>query len=291
MNLLRCVIMSLLHQSRNHQVSGIEVKLERIRRLSSTTRDFRFVRLDNQVTDYIPGQFFRFRFEDELGKFERPYSLCNFEPQSRGASHLDLVISTVESGRASKLLWQSETGLSATVTGPFGRLLVPKKLPGRLFLVATSVGIAPYMPMLMQLSEQLKGDGLQVHFLYGTRDRSEFVYGESLSSYAADHPGFHLAVCYSRDMPQDKRKFEYPGYVQERLKSLSMNPATDHVLLCGNPGMIDEIYPWLKQLGFTVRQVVREKYVFAKEAKSEAKTQLTDAQKKLIQEKMQKYQR
>ena len=41
------------------------VRLERVRQLSQTTRDFAFVRLDGQAVEYQPGQFFRFEFEDQ----------------------------------------------------------------------------------------------------------------------------------------------------------------------------------------------------------------------------------
>lgn len=270
-----------------------EVKLERIRKLSDSTRDFRFVRTDGGLTEYKPGQFFRFIFTDGSGQFERSYSLCNFDAGESGK--LDLLISTVEGGRASELLFGCEEGTRARVSGPFGRLLVPEKLPGRLFLVATSVGIAPYMPMLGQLSSALREGELELYFIYGTRDRSEFIYGDKLRQYADDHQGFHLNVCYSRELNSgagdDKfRNDEFKGYVQERLKELTMSPVTDHILLCGNPMMIDETYAWLKSEGFGVRQVIREKYVFAKRPQLKKKTGLTEEQKKLIAEKVKKYQ-
>ena len=177
---------------------GFNVRLEGSNILSATTRDFRFIRTDNKVVEFKPGQFFRFLFSDGRGEFERSYSLCNGDVDPgvdmAESSNLDLLISTVEGGRASELLFNCKQGLEAQVTGPFGRLLVPANLPRRLFLVATSVGIAPYMPMLNQLSPQLKSKGLGVHFLYGTRDEAEFVYGDQLVRFAKSHPGFELSV-------------------------------------------------------------------------------------------------
>ena len=275
-------------------MDSFEVKLTRIRPLSSTTKDFRFEPIDDRTIEFLPGQFYRFVFTDEQGEFERSYSLCNFEDEQLRERVLDLVISTVKGGRASGLLFAAEPGLRARVTGPFGRLLVPSTLPRRLFLVATSVGIAPFMPMLAQLAEPLQNNEVEVHFLYGTRDRSELVYGESLKAFTAAHSGFHLSACYSRQntgAPLDN-EIEFSGYVQDRLMSLKPDPATDHILLCGNPKMIDETYANLKALGFGVKQVVREKYVFAKDKQqaSTGKPAMTDAQKKLIAEKMKKYQ-
>tara|TARA_R110002073_G_scaffold5617_10_gene34465 strand:- start:2569 stop:3399 length:831 start_codon:yes stop_codon:yes gene_type:complete len=266
-----------------------DVELTRIRKLSPSTQDFRFQRLDGTPVGYEPGQFYRFSFADEAGEFERSYSLCNFEEDIQ-PSYLDLVISVVENGRASRLLFNSEVGLKANVTGPFGRLTLPREMPRRLFLVATSVGIAPFMPMLKALEARLLAEEVEVHFIYGTRDISEFVYGAALTEYAATHPQFHLHVCFSRDDPVALNQFR--GYVQDQLFQLGPDPESDHFLLCGNPKMIDDVYPRLKELGFSVKQVVREKYVFAKAVSkaSAAKTQpMTEEQKRLLAEKMKKY--
>jgi hypothetical protein len=54
--------------------------------------------------------------------------------------------------------------------------------------------------------------------------------------------------------------------------------------------MIDDIYPRLKALGFGVRQVVREKYVFAKDGQAVKKVEMSEEQKRLLAEKMKKYQ-
>ncbi len=261
------------------------LQLTRIRDLSESTRDFRFVREDGEALDYQPGQFYRFVFEDQDGEFERSYSLCNFEELF--GDHLDLVISKVEGGRATRLLFDCDVGLTARVTGPFGRLILPESDPGRLIMVATSVGLAPYMPILKELtSRRLK----QVVLLLGVRDRSEFIYGDLLRDYASQHEFFDLRFCISREEPQGND--EYSGYVTAQLETLDVNKESDHVLLCGNPAMVDDAWRYLKEKRFSTRQVIREKYVYARESKvqkTKSSATLTDEQKKLIAEKMKKY--
>jgi NAD(P)H-flavin reductase len=51
------------------------------------------------------------------------------------------------------------------------------------------------------------------------------------------------------------------GHVQDILMKKNPNPATDLVYLCGNPKMIDDNFELLKNLGFSVQQIVREKYL------------------------------
>ena len=54
---------------------------------------------------------------------------------------------------------------------------------------------------------------------------------------------------------------ECEGYVQARMQHLNLNPERDIVYLCGNPDMVDQALAWLKELGFPVARVRREKYL------------------------------
>lgn len=257
------------------------VRLERVRTLSESTKDFRFACAANTSLDYKPGQFYRFVFADGQGEFERSYSLCNFDELY--GQHMDLVVSEVGNGRATNLLFNCQEGLEAKVRGPFGRLTLPDEIPGRLVMVATSVGLAPYMPILKQLET---GGFPEVVLLLGVRDRSEFIYSDVLKDYAEQHDYFELRLCLSRE--KATAGYEHDGYVNAQIERLDVNPDSDHFLLCGNPEMIDDAWGYLKESGFKAKNVVREKYVFARESRSSAKA-LTAEQKQLIADKLKKY--
>jgi ferredoxin-NADP reductase len=267
------------------------VTLNQVQQLSDSTIELQFQRDDSAGFNFVPGQFYRFVFTDEVGEFERSYSLCNLSQQEAKAGSLRLVISEVDGGRATRLLFNAKQGLSARLTGPFGRLVLPSALPQRLFLVAASVGIAPYLPMLEMLAEPLSRGELQVYFMFGVRDPGEFLYASFLTGYAKKYANFHLAVCYSRQMPAAPTDHDYSGYVQLHLPV--PDPAADFYLLCGNPSMVDDCFKQLKTAGIGTRQMVREKYVFAKRPKivsgGEPSSGPSDEQKRLIAEKMLKY--
>jgi NAD(P)H-flavin reductase len=272
-------------------VQEFNLKLTRVRKLSPTTRDFRFVRVDGEPIEYLPGQFYRFVFTDSQGDFERSYSIATFGGEVGRSYEIDLVISSVVDGRATKYLFQDDleqliSEVNCSAKGPYGRLIVPEKLPQRLILVATSVGLAPYIPMLNQLDELLNNEVLEVILLLGVRSPSEFIYRDKLLQYEKEHSGFCLTVCYSREQPGNDDSRAFSGYVQDRLKQLELNSQKDHVLLCGNPHMIDDAYELLKSNGFGIRNVVREKYIFARESEKKVRPPLTEAQKKLIADKL-----
>ena len=278
----------------------MEVELIQVDWLSGSTIALRFVPLTSESVKFRPGQFFRFTFNDDLGDFERSYSLCNLDDSVNNGeistSKFDLVISKVEKGRATDLLFAASQGLVASVTGPFGRLVIPQRLPSRIILVATSVGIAPYLPMLRQLEIPLAAGEVQLTFLFGARDESEILYADFLVKYQQKYAAsVDFRVSLSRDMVVSEpsiASYVHAGYVQQQLAQLELDASKDLVMLCGNPAMVDECFDLLKHEGFGVRQVIREKYVFAKDAVAQpTRKALTDEQRKLIAEKMNKYSR
>ncbi|MBQ73707.1 MAG: hypothetical protein CMQ20_01640 [Gammaproteobacteria bacterium] len=265
------------------------VTLRKIHRLSQTTLWFRFERNDGGLVSFEPGQFFRFVFTDGAGDFERAYSPCNFAEGVANIPYLDLVISYVDGGRASQHLFNCDEGVRATAGGPFGRLVLPRKLPARLFLVATSVGIAPFMPILKALAPSLEKQELEVVLLFGARTRDDFLFHEEISAIDDKFDSFTLKMCYSREAQADSKANEINGYVTGQIAGFSPDPESDKFMLCGNPRMIDDCFGLLKELGFTAKQVVREKYVYAKKISPQKSKVLTADQKRLIAEKVNKY--
>lgn len=274
-------------------VEQFGLSLTRVRELSPSTRDFRFVRVDGSPIEYRPGQFYRFGFTDHNGYFERSYSIATLSGEVGRSYDIDLLISSVTGGRATNYLFDKDIKklvgeVKCSAKGPYGRLVVPEKLPQRLILVATSVGLAPYLPILNQLDSLLHQHSLEVVLLLGVRSPIEFIYANNLVEYERNHSRFTLTVCYSREVPLLPGKYDFSGYVQNKLAEMTLDPDQDHVLLCGNPGMIDAAYQLLKTRGFSVRNVVREKYVYARESIEVQRPSLTEAQKNLIAEKLRK---
>mgnify|MGYP003314934646 FL=1 len=263
-------------------VEHFSSRLVRIRHLSETTKEFRFLRTDERPVSYIAGQFFRFSFRDNEGVFERSYSLGNFLDASE--AEMDLVISAVPGGRASNYLFQGDLGIQAQVTGPYGRLVLPERLPKRLFLVATSAGIAPFLTML----PLLKSDNTEVVLLFGIRNRQEILYAQELTNFAREWPNFTLHVFYSQ-YQEELKPFEKNGYLTAFIASFNPHPKQDRFLICGNPLMVDDCFDKLKSLGFSGREVTREKYLFASQSKGNHKAKLSDDHKKLIADKLLKH--
>ncbi len=254
--------------------------------LSASTRLFRF-ETGGEHLPFIAGQFFRFTFTDAAGAFERSYSFSQFDPKLP-PSQFELVISAVAGGRATDLLFNAELGLSVQLKGPFGRLVLPAEDKRCLVLVATSVGVAPFLPMLQSLEAGAHPRFDSVHLLFGVRDPTEVLFQEALLRLRADAAWFDLSVYCSRayDSSMD---WQHLGYVTKGLTQLALAPQDDHVLVCGNPKMVDDVYAALRAQRFGPRSVIREKYVFAVQEKTVQGRSRSSADEALLQQKVKAY--
>lgn len=218
---------------------------------------------DGSALGYVPGQFLNLHFDTEAGGTHRSYSIAN-PPGADGL--LEIAMSPVPGGLASAALAALEPGEVVQASGPFGRFVLRDEPPCRYVLVGTGTGITPYRAMLPTLAQRL-AEGFTAHILLGVWRREELLFGADFRAFAAAHAGAEFSACYSRELPAEPEPWEQTGYVQTRFAHLGLDPERDIVYLCGNPGMIDESVEVLKAMGFTLKQLRREKYLSARPAK------------------------
>ncbi len=235
--------------------------LKSTKHLASNIRQLCFVCDDGGLINYIPGQFFKLGFDYQGNYLQRSYSIANCDEDPSDNKELLIAIAAVQEGKASQFFFHADPGCTVDVYGPYGMLLLPDTLPTRLILVATGTGVAPFRSMLPQLAKELVITNTSVHLLFGTRNHQELIYADDFRRFADVHTTFHFKACLSREVAQQSD--EIHGHVQDALKLLQPNSATDHLMLCGNPNMVETLFTDLRQQGFGVKQVRQEKYVFA----------------------------
>ncbi|NVJ68352.1 MAG: oxidoreductase [Gammaproteobacteria bacterium] len=223
-------------------------------------RKLKFKFIEPATFSYRPGQFVSFVLEHEEKPLKRSYSIANLEqPDEDGmvtTDYLEIVISYVDGGRATKIFFAAQAGDKFEISGPVGLLVLGSELPQRVFLIGTGTGMAPYRSMLNQLP-QLKQH--EFHILFGAQKAQDLFYQDDFQQ-AKQHDNIQYHACLSREQLDEC----HHGYVQSKLEQLAPNPETDLVYLCGNPNMVDDVFSMLKELEFGVKQVKREKYVFSK---------------------------
>ncbi|WP_058368357.1 ferredoxin--NADP reductase [Psychrobacter sp. ENNN9_III] len=151
-------------------------------------------------------------------------------------------------------------------TMPFGFLTLAryqKPLPEDLWLLATGTGLAPFLSMLQDL--QTWQDYEHIVLAYSARSKEELAYVEQIKQLQddfgtlVDNPARLIFVPIVTREPME-------GALSERLPQLLLNGELEkragikldndsaHVMLCGNPEMVEDTKETLKELGFVMNR-------------------------------------
>lgn len=231
--------------------------------LASSVRHLAFERVDGQPLTFLPGQFLQVHFHyDDGTATKRSYSVGTIGDGSSPVQRIEIAVSYVEGGAATKLLGELPIGGEIDASGPYGRFcLQDADTHPRYLLLATGTGVTPYRAMLPQIEKLLAGGDREVVLLYGARNETELLYGEEFEAFAQSHPGFLFHGCLSREARTTPRATDRSGHVQHVLAELGPHADRDIAYLCGNPNMVDAAFAVLQEFGLPVKQIRREKYI------------------------------
>ncbi len=232
--------------------------------LAPTVRHMAFERADGAPFVFTPGQFIQIHFTYDDGKpTKRSYSVGTAGDGSGKVQRLEIAVSYVEGGAATRLLGGMPHGGTVEASGPYGRFCLDDSDSNRRYLlIATGTGITPYRAMLPVIERLIRERGRRFALLYGARTERELLYGEEFEAFAHRHPdAFVFHPCFSRGARATPRPNDRRGHVQDVLPELQPDPEHDIAYLCGNPDMIDANFTLLKELGLPIKHIRREKYV------------------------------
>ena len=132
-------------------------------------------------------------------------------------------------------------------------------LPQDLWLLATGTGLAPFLSMLQDFATWQNYQ--QIHLVYSVRTVSELAYVDRIQEIAASfgegHTGFKFVPVITRD-PNAVLHERLPVLIEngelEKAVGYSLNPESSHVMLCGNPQMVEDTKEALKRRGLTMNR-------------------------------------
>jgi ferredoxin-NADP reductase len=233
------------------------------RMLAPTVRHLVFERVDGQPLAFIPGQFLQIHFHyDDGTATKRSYSVATVGDGHSPVQRIEIAVSYVDGGAATKLLSGLQLGGTIEASGPYGRFcLQDADTHPRYLLLATGTGVTPYRAMLPQFEKLLAQGNREVVLLYGARNETELLYGEEFEAFAQTHPGFTFHGCLSRQPRAVPRSSDRNGHVQSVLAELAPHAGRDIAYLCGNPNMVDAAFNALKEFALPIPQIRREKYI------------------------------
>jgi ferredoxin-NADP reductase len=239
------------------------LRLADSRMLAPSVRHLVFERADGQPLAFIPGQFLQIHFHyDDGTATKRSYSVASVGDGGSPVQRIEIAVSYVDGGAATKLLSGLQLGETIDASGPYGRFcLQDTDTHPRYLLLATGTGVTPYRAMLPQFEMLLAQGQREVVLLYGARNETELLYGEEFEAFAQANPGFTFHGCLSRQPRAVPRPGDRQGHVQSVLAELAPSAQRDIAYLCGNPNMVDAAFNALKEFGLPIPQIRREKYI------------------------------
>jgi len=151
-------------------------------------------------------------------------------------------------------------------TMPFGFLTLAryqKPLPKDLWLLATGTGLAPFLSMLQDLKTW--EDYEHIVLAYSARSTEELAYMDKIESLQedfgslVDNPAKLIFIPIVTREPVEGAlterlpKLLLDGALQERA-GIDLDVDSTHVMLCGNPEMVEDTKETLKSLGLVMNR-------------------------------------
>lgn len=240
-------------------INTFSITLETSFMLSSKAKHFIFRCNPNLAFHYLPGQFITLHIIHNEKPLRRSYSIANVPTQN---NTIEIAAGYIEGGPGTEMLYKLKPGDILQASGPYGRLTLKNTIPKRYIFVATSTGITPYRSMMAELIQRMEmNPKLQIAILQGVQLRQEILYLDEFTALAKQYPQVSFYACLSREDQNTISTGEFSGYVQNLFPQLNLNPDEDLIYLCGNPAMIDDAFHKLKEKGFAMQQIIREKYI------------------------------
>lgn len=145
---------------------------------------------------------------------------------------------------------------------PYGYLTLARyqqPLPHDLWLLATGTGLAPFLSMLQDFDTWSKYQ--KINLVYSVRTAAELAYVDRIQeiaeTFGEGHNGFKFIPIITRDPSaplHDRLPILIGNGELEKSVGIELNPATSHVMLCGNPQMVDDTKEALKRRGLTMNR-------------------------------------
>jgi len=211
--------------------------------------------VDARVEPFLPGQFVNLALEIEGAIERRSYSIA-----SPPGAPLEFLLAEVPEGKLTPALMRLAPGDALLVEpkpqGFFTLRWVPEA--PELWLVATGTGLGPFISILK--SDELWARFERVVLARAARDRAHLAYGGELEELRQKHAKFRVVSLVSRepgaaDALHGRVTTALTDGSLERAAGLAIKPERSHLMLCGNPAMIDDMTERLGQRGLRKHRV------------------------------------
>lgn len=207
------------------------------------------LRVDAPIEAFEAGQFTRLALDIDGEEVSRPFSLVNAPDEQP----LDFYFIEVPGGVLSTKLANLKTGDIIKVAPKASGLLTLKQVPPakKLFLLATGTGVGPFLSMIKtsEVWQQFE----QVTLVHAVRYMEELAYQQTIRTISQNHTHqFSYIPMVSREPCDYAIPGRIPAAIMDNKLELRAGGRIDtdsHVMLCGNPDMVQDTQNVLAKRG------------------------------------------
>jgi ferredoxin-NADP reductase len=208
---------------------------------------------DDQPFDFEPGMFVGIR-ADVPGAGVRRSPYCIISPPGPDRT-FQLLVRLVPEGPLSLYLASLDPGSTIAFRGPSGRSMVPREGDEDLVLLATGVGVGPFLSLVSALGA--RGIDRRAWLVWGLRTAEDICLVDELGELEWRCPFFRYQISLTRP-PEAWTGLR--GRVTESVPPLLETLSGHRYYLVGNGAMIEEMSAVLSDLGVDRRYIYEEVY-------------------------------
>ncbi len=227
--------------------------------LNDRTKHFEFETRNDDLFDYLPGQYISMEVEIEGRLCTRSYSVASSPHHD---NRFDLCLNIIPSGLVSPYLFHLQPGDFIEFTGPFGDFGLRQPLDPVSVFVAVGTGISPIRSMLQYIYQQPPlqatiGSAGEVWLLYGVRDGPDILYRDEFEHMQRDNPALRFIPTLSRARAGWTG---HTGYVEKLIARYLKRKQGLHAYICGLKRMVNDVCEQLRDMGHPEEALSYEKY-------------------------------
>jgi ferredoxin-NADP reductase/ferredoxin len=206
------------------QISWYRAQIISKKMLSETVVE---IRLKSENFEFKPGQYITVRFKDDVGFFNRAYSIVDLKDDL-----VTLCITLLPGGRGSSFFANYDVGDEVELTSPKGDFCLRETDKPKVF-VGTGTGLAPLMAMMESCPDVPKV------LFFGQRKKEDLFYLDRLGKI----PNLDIKVCLTRE---EGAWDGFRGRVTDLIADYPLSHDTE-VYTCGNDAMLHDLKAVLKK--------------------------------------------
>lgn len=198
------------------------------------------------------GQFISMRPSDT--GISRSYSLIGC-PEPVPMSY-EIAIRRMDEGELSGALSDTLVGENVEVTRPSGNFILPVENEFPVVLIATGIGITPFMSLLEQIDRR---SGPEIWLYYGSRNSTHHAFRERIADIESRTPNLRVFNFYSRASNADSGP-----HIKGRITVDDIDPELfrrrARFYMCGSDEMLENLGAGLKKRGVPDFEIFTERF-------------------------------